>query len=254
MAFAITHLPLLLIIILITMMPSSVLAATLALFNKCPETVWPGIQPGAGHPVLARGGLELRPGQATSLRLPAGWSGRVWGRQGCQFNAATGTGKCATGDCGGQLYCNGIGGATPATLAEITLSQSATAQDFYDVSLVDGYNLPISMTPFHSSEKCVTAGCISDLNKMCPAGMAVRDGAAGNRVVACKSACAAFGAQQYCCTGSFGGPQQCKPTSYSRLFKTACPKAYSYAYDDPSSILTCSSGASYIVTFCPHTH
>jgi hypothetical protein len=37
------------------------------------------------------------------------------------------------------------------------------------------------MTPFHSSEKCITAGCVSDLNKMCPAGMAVRDGAAGNR-------------------------------------------------------------------------
>jgi Thaumatin family len=114
-------------------------AATLALFNKCGETVWPGIQPGAGHPILARGGLELRPGQATSLRLPPGWSGRVWGRQGCQFNPTTSTGKCATGDCGGQLYCNGIGGAPPATLAEITLSQSATAQDFYDVSLVDGY-------------------------------------------------------------------------------------------------------------------
>lgn len=43
------------------------------------------------------------------------------------------------------------------------------------------YNLPISMTPFHSTAKCATAGCVSDLNKMCPAGMAVRDGAAGNR-------------------------------------------------------------------------
>uniref|UniRef100_A0A0D3GK70 Thaumatin-like protein n=1 Tax=Oryza barthii TaxID=65489 RepID=A0A0D3GK70_9ORYZ len=91
-----------------------------------------------------------------------------------------------------------------------------------------------------------------DLNRVCPAGLAVRGGGGDNRVVGCRSACAAYGAPQYCCTGQFGSPQQCKPTAYSRLFKTACPKAYSYAYDDPTSILTCSAGASYIVTFCPH--
>uniref|UniRef100_J3MH31 Thaumatin-like protein n=1 Tax=Oryza brachyantha TaxID=4533 RepID=J3MH31_ORYBR len=113
-------------------------AATLALYNRCVETVWPGIQPSAGKELLARGGFQLAPNRATSIRLPAG---------------------CA---------------------------------------------------------------------------------------------CAAYGAPQYCCTGQFGSPQQCKPTAYSRLFKTACPKAYSYAYDDPTSILTCSAGASYIVTFCPH--
>ena len=84
-------------------------AATLALYNKCGETVWPGIQPGAGKEILARGGLQLLPNRVTSIRLPTGWSGRVWGRQGCRFDAA-GRGKCATGDCGGALYCNGAGG------------------------------------------------------------------------------------------------------------------------------------------------
>nr|CAD1827666.1 unnamed protein product [Ananas comosus var. bracteatus] len=140
----------------------------------------------------------------------------------------------------------------PATLAEITLAQTPQSQDFYDVSLVDGYNIPMSMTPFRGTGgRCASAGCVSDLNEVCPAGLAVRGGA-DNRVVACKSACSAFGAPQYCCTGSYGSPQQCKPTAYSRLFKTACPKAYSYAYDDPTSIQTCGAGASYIVTFCPH--
>lgn len=57
--------------------------------------------------------------------------------------------------------------------------------------------------------------------------------------------------RRYCCTGKFGTPQACKPTAYSRIFKTACPKAYSYAYDDPSSIATCTRG-NYVVTFCPH--
>uniref|UniRef100_N1QRF2 Thaumatin-like protein n=1 Tax=Aegilops tauschii TaxID=37682 RepID=N1QRF2_AEGTA len=197
-------------------------AATLALYNKCGETVWPGIQPGAGKEILARGGLQLLPNRATSIRLPAGWSGRVWGRQGCRFDAA-GRGKCATGDCGGALYCNGAGGEPPATLAEITLGASAAALDFYDVSLVDGYNVAIDMRPYHGSgANCLPAGCVSDLNSVCPAGLA------------------------------FGGPQQCKPTTYSRLFKRACPKAYSYAYDDKTSILTCAAGTSYVVTFCPH--
>ncbi|AQK66517.1 Thaumatin-like protein [Zea mays] len=223
-------------------------ASTLVLYNRCGETVWPGIQPSAGKEVLARGGLQLAPGRSASVRLPAGWSGRVWGRQGCSFDAA-GRGRCATGDCGGALYCGGAGGAPPATLAEITLG-TASSQDFYDVSLVDGYNIPIAMTPVHGSgARCAAAGCVSDLNRVCPAGLAVRG---EGRVVGCRSACAAYGAPQYCCTGQFGSPQQCKPTAYSRLFKSACPKAYSYAYDDPTSILTCSAGASYVVTFCPH--
>ncbi|MQM16152.1 hypothetical protein Taro_049108 [Colocasia esculenta] len=220
---------------------------TLAFYNKCSHPVWPGIQPSAGKPILARGGFRLLPNQAYSLSLPVGWSGRVWGRQDCAFDAA-GRGRCATGDCGAGLYCAGAGGAPPATLAEITLGPQ---QDFYDVSLVDGYNLGMSITPFRTARggRCASAGCVSDLNTMCPAGLAVRSGRDG-RVVACKSACYAFRSDRYCCTGSFGSPQQCKPTAYSRLFKTACPRAYSYAYDDPTSIVTC-TGASYIVTFCP---
>ncbi|XP_068662708.1 thaumatin-like protein [Aristolochia californica] len=217
---------------------------TFALYNKCPHAVWPGIQPGAGKPVLARGGFRLQPNQAYSLRVPAGWSGRIWGRQDCVFDS-NGKGRCATGDCGGALYCNGIGGAPPATLAEITLGE----QDFYDVSLVDGYNLAVSITPFRGTGKCSYAGCVTDLNKTCPLGLQVRS--RDNRVVACKSACFAFNSPRYCCTGSYGNPQSCRPTAYSRIFKTACPRAYSYAFDDPTSIVTC-KGGSYLVTFCPH--
>ncbi|KAH0973543.1 hypothetical protein GBA52_025699 [Prunus armeniaca] len=36
---------------------------------------------------------------------------------------------------------------------------------------------------------------------------------------------------------------------YSQLFKSACPKSYSYAYDDASSTFTC-TGADYTITFC----
>lgn len=227
---------------------SEVSSTTITLHNKCTHPVWPGVQPSAGRPLLARGGFKLPPNKAYTLNLPPLWSGRFWGRHGCSFDAS-GRGRCATGDCGGSLFCNGIGGTPPATLAEITLGND---QDFYDVSLVDGYNLAISITPFKGSGKCSYAGCVRDLNMMCPVGLQVRS-KDNNRVVACKSACSAFNSPRYCCTGSFGTPQACKPTAYSRIFKAACPKAYSYAYDDPTSIATCTRG-NYLVTFCPNQH
>ncbi|KAG6704122.1 hypothetical protein I3843_07G115800 [Carya illinoinensis] len=34
------------------------------------------------------------------------------------------------------------------------------------------------------------------------------------------------------------------------MFKAACPRSYSYAYDEATSTFTC-SGVDYTVTFCP---
>ncbi|TVT99211.1 hypothetical protein EJB05_55426 [Eragrostis curvula] len=68
------------------------------------------------------------------------------------------------------------------------------------------------------------------------------------------SACEAFGSAQYCCNGEYGNPGTCKPSSYSQFFKNACPRAYSYAYDDATSTFTCAGGdTSYAITFCPST-
>jgi len=39
-------------------------------------------------------------------------------------------------------------------------------------------------------------------------------------------------------------------SAYSSVFKTACPRAYSYAYDDGSSTFTCGNAADYTVAFC----
>ncbi|PHT41888.1 Thaumatin-like protein 1 [Capsicum baccatum] len=56
----------------------------------------------------------------------------------------------------------------------------------------------------------------------------------------------------YCCSGAYNSPAACKPSMYSQMFKSACPRSYSYAYDDPTSTFTC-SGADYTITFCPST-
>eukprot|EP00252_Welwitschia_mirabilis_P006253 TRINITY_DN1707_c0_g1_i1.p1 TRINITY_DN1707_c0_g1~~TRINITY_DN1707_c0_g1_i1.p1 ORF type:complete len:246 (-),score=-26.65 TRINITY_DN1707_c0_g1_i1:498-1235(-) len=177
-----------------------------------------------------------------TLNVPVGWSGRVWGRTVCTFDSS-GKGKCATGDCGGTLQCNGNNAQPPATLAEFTLGKTSATQDFYDVSLVDGFNLPMIVNTKGGQGACAATGCLIDINSRCPKELQVE----GN--VACKSACEAFGTPEYCCSGAYGNPNTCKPSVYSQLFKTACPKSYSYAYDDASSTFTCSS-ADYAIVFC----
>jgi hypothetical protein len=90
--------------------------------------------------LLPRRGLPLF---QVSVGVADDWAGRFWGRTGCNFNQ-NGQGHCATGDCGDKLQCNGAGGVPPATLVEVTLRGSG-GQDFYDVSLVDGFNIPVQV-------------------------------------------------------------------------------------------------------------
>ncbi|XP_055804526.1 pathogenesis-related thaumatin-like protein 3.5 isoform X2 [Solanum dulcamara] len=206
---------------------SGVSSATFTLVNQCSYTVWPGILSGAGTSQISPTGFQLNPGQAIPVSIPAG-------------------------DCGsGTLECTG-GAAPPATLAEFTLN-GADGLDFYDVSLVDGYNLPMLITPQGGTGagNCSATGCVVDLNGPCPAELKLMStGEGGGECVACKSACEAFGDPMYCCSGAYATPDTCKPTDYSEFFKSSCPRAYSYAYDDGTSTFTCAS-ADYVITFCP---
>lgn len=216
--------------------------------NNCGKEIWVGVLPPANH----AGGFRLLSGQQQTITVQDHWSGRVWGRTGC------GGASCETGDCGGgKLQCNGAGGIPPATLAEITFD-GAGNQDFYDVSLVDGYNLKMRMYPTqgthdtanHGHYYCGTAGCTTDLNTICPNELK-QYGTGG--VVACKSACLAFNSDQFCCRGSYNTPQTCPYFAYARTFKNACPDAYSYAYDDQKSTFTCRGNgghSAYNIDFC----
>ncbi|CAN0875034.1 Thaumatin-like protein 1a [Linum grandiflorum] len=223
-------------------------AGSVTFRNNCPFTVWPGTLTGGGPGVqqLSTTGFELL-SRATSqaIDLPPNWtSGRFWGRTDCSTNAA-GRFTCVTADCAsGQVQCNGAGAVAPATLAEFTLT---ARDDTYDVSLVDGFNLPMTISP--QGGNCRSTSCRADINGACPAQLQTKgpDG----RVVGCKSACAALNQPQYCCTGQFDKPETCPPTDLSRFFKDRCPEAYSYAYDDQTSTFTCPTGQNYLITFCP---
>lgn len=236
---------------------SGVFSATFTVVNQCSYTVWPGILSGAGTAQISPTGFSLDPGQSLPVSVPASWSGRLWGRTQCSQDSVTGKFACVTGDCGsGTVECSGGGAAPPATLAEFTLN-GADGLDFYDVSLVDGYNLPMLVAPQGGTGagNCTVTGCMSDLNGGCPSELKMisaavaADGSSGE-CVACRSACEAFGDPKYCCSGDYATPDTCKPSVYSQYFKAACPRAYSYAYDDGTSTFTCAA-ADYVITFCP---
>ncbi|GFP84345.1 pathogenesis-related protein 5, partial [Phtheirospermum japonicum] len=212
-------------------------ARVFTIVNNCRETIWPAVTPGDN---FDGGGFSLRPGQTVVHTAPVGWSGRIWARTGCNFDR-NGNGSCQTGSCGSDLKC-AASGKPPASLAEFTLA----GLDFYDVSLVDGFNLPVVVTPINGRGNCSVAGCDADLRTSCPSELSVRS---SGRTVGCRSACDVFDTDEYCCRGVYGNPVTCQPTYYSRRFKEACPAAYSYAYDDPTSIFTC-SGTDYVVSFC----
>ncbi|KAI5655967.1 hypothetical protein M9H77_24760 [Catharanthus roseus] len=224
-------------------------SATFNFVNRCSYTVWPGILSGAGSPPLSTTGFSLQQGESRTIQAPSSWGGRFWGRTHCTEDS-TGKFTCLTGDCGsGKLECAGGNAAPPATLAEFKLDGDG-GLDFYDVSLVDGYNLPMLVVPQGGSgANCTTTGCVVDLNGGCPSALKVTT-SNGGESIACKSACSAFNQDEYCCSGAYSTPDKCKPSSYSQVFKNACPRAYSYAYDDLTSTFTC-AGADYIITFCP---
>jgi hypothetical protein len=139
------------------------MAMTFTISNYCSHPIWPGTLAGSGTSQLSTTGFRLEPGQTVQLAAPVGWSGRIWARTGCVFDA-DGAGVCQTGDCGGRMECRGSGATPPATLFEVTLGQGG-GQDFYDVSLVDGYNLPVVAIPRARQGACNATGCMADLNR-----------------------------------------------------------------------------------------
>jgi len=116
--------------------------------NSCPENIWPGIstQSGSGP---SENGFQLQPGETKNQTVSEDWQGRVWGRTNCTFNSdgsgpASGSGRaCYSGDCYGRLNCQ-VGGDVPVSLAEFTLD-AGDGHTYYDISLVDGYNIPIAI-------------------------------------------------------------------------------------------------------------
>ncbi|CAG9855685.1 unnamed protein product [Phyllotreta striolata] len=222
-------------------------AVEFEIVNKEIGAVWVGIQGNAGKPHLENGGFVLEAGARRTIHAPEDWAGRFWGRTWCDYNSK----HCITGDCGNKLECRGAGGVPPVTLAEITL-KGWGGIDYYDISLVDGFNLAMSMTPVNgqgdgSRYSCKRTACLRHLNDDCPGELRKTT---EHGTVACHSACNKFNTDQYCCRNAHNRPETCRssswPKDYPKFFKDRCPDAYSYAYDDHKSTFTCKA-SKYIV-------
>ncbi|THU84946.1 thaumatin-like protein [Dendrothele bispora CBS 962.96] len=240
---------------------ASVNARTWTVKNNCAFTVWPAIftdlNVGTAVPDQATG-WEAPAGSSVSFTVPDNWkAGRIWGRTDCDFSTNPGPNSCVTGGCNGGLECASAGGTgvPPASVAEWTL-QGDQNLDYYDVSLVDGFNLPMEVT---NNVGCNVASCPADLNPDCPSEL-VLTGPNGN--AGCKSACFANldGNQAdsgNCCSGSHSTPDTCPASGvqFYDYFKSGCPNSYVYAYDESSgtALWTCDSSlnADYTLTFCP---
>ncbi|KAI0674521.1 Osmotin thaumatin-like protein [Trametes maxima] len=234
-------------------------ARTFTVVNKCSYTVWPALftdlNVGSATPDRQTG-WEQDAGQTVSFSVPNNWkAGRIWGRRGCDFSSNNGPNACLDGGCNGGLECDPHTGTgvPPVTLAEFTLG--ANGIDNYDVSVVDGFNIPLRVD---NNKGCAVADCPVDLNPGCPAAIKGPTDSNGN-VVGCKSACAAGLGDPTnnpnCCTGTHNTPATCPSSGvqFYSYFKNGCPNAYAYAYDDKTALKTCDSNlqADYTVTFCP---
>lgn len=158
-------------------------------------------------------------------------------------------------------------------------------QDCVDMSLVDGYTLPFKLEvsggsctrhgqPFHAMDcsslsmaRCPTAEVLDQHSK----DMRAIDPKTGKEA-GCYSPCMKLtddkwnpknasvapdspAAGPYCCAGAWGNPDTCKGagkilhTQYVQEVKHACEAAYSYAYDDKTATIVCTTATKYTLTF-----
>ncbi|KAL1716423.1 thaumatin [Schizophyllum commune] len=242
---------------------AAVSARKMTVYNNCPFTIWPGMYTNPqlntefpDHP----NGWEAPAYSSVTFNVPDHWtSGRIWGRRDCDFSSgSTEPSTCVSGGCLGGLVCdsNAGTGVPPATVAEWTLGD-VQGLDNYDVSLVDGYNLPMRID---NSGGCGVPDCPVDLGPNCPDNLKGPFNADGFPV-GCKSACLVDpnpSNSPACCSGQWaGGPQDCPSSGSSSYdyFKSNCPNSYAYAYDEPSgtALWYCDANKAvdWTLTFCP---
>ncbi len=124
---------------------------------------------------------QLTAGAKQTLQIPIGWGGRFWARTGCPDNLASckagfeactqnsdccggqcqagfcnpSEAACTTGDCNAGAACD-ISAQAPVSLFEVFFQDGSTT--WFDGSLVDGINVPLSIAAVDSSGNPLT-GC-----------------------------------------------------------------------------------------------
>lgn len=178
--------------------------------NNCAQDLYIGAQ---GDPLPAGGGFKLAAGQTLAFTIAGNTkAARFWPRTGCNVDS-NGHLYCETGNCPlppvGYTASNDgthcvvgsaqVGGNPPATIAEFTLGGSGPLPnfpDFYDISLVDGFNVPIEIDPLGGSDvqgagsfSCSPSACKTFDCANVPPELQIKN--SNGDIIACSSICIA---------------------------------------------------------------
>jgi hypothetical protein len=143
----------------------------------------------------------------------------------------------ATEAISGKRYWGWVGtdpGPERHTLAEFTFNTDFHDFDWYDISHVDAFNLPMQIVPVGHAD-CPTLTCAADFLLGCPAVGQYRD--SSGQIVACVS------------------PERDNPQSPVVQYFESCDDAYAWSGDDangsdPSPMRAC-AGEDWDIVFCP---
>mgnify|MGYP002619552579 CR=1 FL=1 len=187
----------------------------LRVINECSAPIHAGAS-GDEQPAGALDAVAILEPQgciAVTVREVVG--GRVWGGTGCN-----------------DEVCIGDGNAGRGSLVQLMLSAEGT--DVYDVSLVDGFNVPLGMVPIATAggagEPCRAASCAADLLVVCPEALQRFDD--DGAIAWCASPC-----------------EGCSDCEGCGLWKSLCPDAITFFGD--SGARSCGQRPDYDIVFCP---
>ncbi|GAA0907982.1 thaumatin family protein [Streptomyces thermoalcalitolerans] len=212
---------------------------TVTFVNRTGRTVWvgsavnnDGSRPLTGLPVL-------QPGQSATITIPetsapGHWRGKFFARMGCSGTSGS-TFHCQLGDCG--KYADRCETSEqPVSLAEFNFDTADGLAPWYNVSYVNAFSVPITITPVNvgpGGGGCATMGCSTNLLPLCPPGNLTRwpDG------------------KPMLCTN----PNRDAKTPYSDMIATHCPRAYGWSRHDQEPgnqvMQQCSSCSGFTVEF-----
>ncbi|GAA2539861.1 thaumatin family protein [Streptomyces levis] len=220
---------------------ASAINHTVTFVNATGRKIWVGSQVNADGSKNFGSLPILEAGQSATITIPetsapGHWRGKFFARMGCT-GAPGSTFHCQLGDCGVyDDHCAPNTSEQPVSLAEFNFDSADGLAPWYNVSYVNAFSVPITITPTGvtgTGGGCATMGCADNLLPKCPAANLTR-WADGTPML---------------CTN----PNRDAKTPYSDMIATNCPKAYGWSKQDQEPgnqvMQQCSRCTGFTVTF-----
>lgn len=239
--------------------------------NNCTTTLQTVLIADGGNDNFIGLNGSVAPGQSVNFFVSPGWKGYVAGSttEGVSSfnNNQSGFTQALLGFAGDSNGSVKMGLLNPPNLT-VPLLAPTLSGDEYAISLRQGYNLPIAITPGSntSGPSCTPATMVSVIDSTeCPTELQILD--SNGNYIACNSACGAglgdssSPSTDYCCAdpGTCGAPGACSaswiPITYFTTFDQACPNCLISNCDVPLTGCASTSAtvlSDYTITFCPN--